>query len=135
MTGGGCEWGIGGGFSVSLISFFIRRVSAANAFMLFLRYFCKSIQKHFSFFFLLEQKETKIQGERPTPISPAKSSQCGGSHSFANAAALLPTYAGVERCDSSRIFSTISLYIRESLSSLILVANPARGMQTKISRT
>jgi hypothetical protein len=34
-------------------------------------------------FFLLEQKETKIQGERPTPIYPAESSQNGGSHSFA----------------------------------------------------
>jgi hypothetical protein len=34
-------------------------------------------------FFLLEQKETKIQGERPTSIYPAISSQNGGSLSFA----------------------------------------------------
>jgi hypothetical protein len=31
---------------------------------------------------LLEQKETKIQGERPTPICPAKAQLNGGSHSL-----------------------------------------------------
>lgn len=34
-------------------------------------------------FFLLGKKETKTQGERPTAIYPAKSSQNGGSLSFA----------------------------------------------------
>ncbi|MES2761848.1 MAG: hypothetical protein V4677_06565 [Bacteroidota bacterium] len=45
--------------------------------------FAKSIQKHLPFFFLLEQKETKIQGERPTSIYPAVAPQNGGSLSFA----------------------------------------------------
>jgi hypothetical protein len=34
-------------------------------------------------FFLLEQKETKSQGKRPTPIGPGMPSQNGGSLSFA----------------------------------------------------
>jgi hypothetical protein len=35
------------------------------------------------FFFFLDEKETKSQDERPTPIFPAKASLNGGSLSFA----------------------------------------------------
>jgi hypothetical protein len=37
----------------------------------------------FSLFFLLKQKESKIQGKRPTSICPETPSQNGGSLSFA----------------------------------------------------
>jgi hypothetical protein len=44
------------------------------------------------FFFLLEQKETKIQDNSPTTIYPAKASRNGGSHRIAKPTAPLPTY-------------------------------------------
>ncbi|MES2515847.1 MAG: hypothetical protein V4580_16960 [Bacteroidota bacterium] len=42
-----------------------------------------SIQMTFSSFFFLDEKESKNQGKRPTPICPAMASPNGGSLSFA----------------------------------------------------
>ncbi|MBK8367572.1 MAG: hypothetical protein IPL10_09190 [Bacteroidetes bacterium] len=45
--------------------------------------FAKVSKSNLSLFFFLEEKETKIQGERPTTICPAVPKLNGGSLSFA----------------------------------------------------
>jgi len=47
----------------------------------------------FFIFFLLEQKEPKIQGNSPTSICPAIASRMAVRSELPKSAALLPTYA------------------------------------------